>query len=117
VGTLRTLESTIGTNLSLAADSNTGAFNIARFARASFQFTFTYSGGETAAGSINLQVSNDGVVFTTYPASTVAYTAASTSAILELSVISFKWVRFNIDNSSGTGGLVSILGNFVEITD
>jgi len=117
MGTLRTLETTMASALSLGADSATGAFNIARFTRASFQMNFTYVGGETSAGTIDLQVSNDGTVFTNYPSSTVNYTSSSTSAIIELSVISFKFVRFNINNTSGSGGLVTIIGNFIEITD
>jgi hypothetical protein len=117
MGTLRTLETTLGTDLDLGTDAATGPFNIARFARASFQMIFTYTGLEDSAGAIDLQVSNDGTTFTNYPSSTVNYTDASTSAIIELSVISFKFVRFNINNTSGTGGTVTILGNFVEITD
>lgn len=117
MGTLRTLETTMATNIDLGADSATGAFNVARFNRASFQLIFTYAGLEDSEGAINLQVSNNGTTFTNYPSSTVNYTNAATSAIIELSVISFKFVRFDIAHATGTGGLVTILGNFVEETD
>jgi len=73
----------------------------------SYQFNFDADGGN-AAGNIYLEASNDGVLWSLYPDSTLAFTSATISHLIEVRVFKSAFIRAAVENTSGTGGTVSV---------
>jgi len=95
-------------------DITTGANNLSPFYAGTYQIDYDMSGGATSAGSAKLQISADGVTFADYPGSSIAFTSASTTDIISLTSIDFKFARIVIDVTSGTGGTVTIKAHFLR---
>lgn len=93
----------------LASDGFTGSINIAQFSALSLQLVYTFGMGDTSAGTITLQISNNGTNWEDASGTSVAFTAASTGTIYGDAQFEFpvKWIRLKVDNTSGTGGTMT----------
>lgn len=113
----QTQDLTILSAKSLTSDFNAPALIMSQWDRASIQATYDFSGGATSAGTIKLQVSNDGTNFADYANTAIAVTNASTVDFWSLADLQEKHIRVAWDNTSGTGGTVTIVGHLVAITE
>lgn len=73
----------------------------------SYQFNFDADGGNSA-GNIYLEASNDGVFWSLYPGSTLAFTNTTITHLIEVDRFKTAFIRAVVDNTSGTGGTVSV---------
>ena len=75
---------------------------------------YDYSGGGTAAGTIQLQTSDDNVNWVNYPSGSVAFTSSSTSDMFEFTSIGIKYARLTVTVSTGSGGNITINAHFLR---
>lgn len=111
---LETLLTTIATNQDLGADFVTGGVDVSQYLGYMLQMNFDFSDMGDSTGSMFLEVSVDNVNWTLYIGSTQNFDNTSTASSWEIEVKYHKYVRVNVTNSGGSGGLATILGFFTR---
>ena len=106
-----TVDLTLNTGLSLAANFNSVPIEASRYTAFSVQVIFDYTGGATSAGSFSIQQSNDGVTWATSPSSTQAAVSTNSSILWNIPSVTARYVRVAYTYASGTGGTASILAH------
>lgn len=115
---IRTTSSfTVIESITLGADGNAPAIDVSKYDKYSYQITFTYGMGDTSAGNVSLQVSDNNVLFSTVTSSILAFTSATTNHVIEVTEVGHQWSQVNIDNTAGTGGTCKITFFGIALTD
>ena len=97
------------TNQSLTTTGALPPIEVTQYSGGSLQCIFDYTSG-TSAGSIKIQVSNDGVSYADYANSSQGFnsTNATNPIVYIFSIFAVKFVRIFVTNVSGTGGLLTV---------
>jgi hypothetical protein len=93
-------------NQLMDTDFQTGPFDTSRFEVYSIQGTYNTLG--TTAGTLKLQVSDDGVTWSDYPSSSHSVTATSTDEFWEVNAKAHQYVRVNWHQTSGSGTVITL---------
>jgi hypothetical protein len=111
----KTLTVNVIENLSLSATAKAPPIDVSRYENGSFQFIFTYTGGNNSAGNVRIDVSNENVPtsFSEYPNSSLNFLNTTASHIIEFTQFASRYYMPVITNTSGTGGTVRIIGHFI----
>jgi hypothetical protein len=98
-------------NLAPNATFTAPPIDISRFELVSVQSIFDFSGGGTGTGVTRLFASNDGVNFSYLNTSQFSFGTTITNNVNELQRIGFKFLRFLVLQSSGTGGTIKVIAH------
>lgn len=108
--TVRTIDTSLATNLPLDADAVTGPLNVELYQSFSVQSILTYGGGDDSEGAISMESSNDGVNWDPIPAASFSYDNTITSYGLGYEKQpGFKYIQMRIAEDTGSGGTVTFL--------
>lgn len=116
MGVKTTREFTVIESITLGADGYSPALNVDVFDKYSYQITFN-AGGGSSAGNISVEVSDNNAGFNTLAGTTLAFTAATTSHMIEVLQVAHGYSRIFFDNTSGTGGTAKVIFKGVIYTD
>lgn len=105
--------------IALDVGGSTGALKMEPYVSVSYQFVFDFSGGATSAGTVQIDASNDGVNWSEYPDSSLAFdnTLSPANHVIEIRNFRSEWVRATVVKGTGTGGTTAIVAYVTTVPE